>query len=127
MDCAGDERGGHRDGPAAGPAGGPSGGHLRRRRRHGRHPGTYTLHSTSLYRDLIRSTASGSAFRLPRTPKGPASCPIRPLPRTQVGSRPENANKRIVVVIPSFGERYLSTALFQNLWDESSKMVAVDV
>jgi cysteine synthase A len=46
---------------------------------------------------------------------------------TQVGSRPENANKRIVVVIPSFGERYLSTALFQNLWDESSKMVAVDV
>jgi cysteine synthase A len=45
----------------------------------------------------------------------------------QVGSRPENANKRIVVVIPSFGERYLSTALFQNLWDESSKMVAVDV
>lgn len=55
----------------------------------------------------------------------PCFCPCLPLP--QVGSRPENANKRIVVVIPSFGERYLSTALFQNLWDESSKMVAVDV
>jgi len=24
-----------------------------------------------------------------------------------------------VVIIPSFGERYLSTALFQNLWDEA--------
>eukprot|EP00613_Pedinella_sp_CCMP2098_P001383 CAMPEP_0171640948 /NCGR_PEP_ID=MMETSP0990-20121206/30861_1 /TAXON_ID=483369 /ORGANISM="non described non described, Strain CCMP2098" /LENGTH=357 /DNA_ID=CAMNT_0012215471 /DNA_START=31 /DNA_END=1104 /DNA_ORIENTATION=- len=42
----------------------------------------------------------------------------------QVGSRPEMEGKRIVVVIPSFGERYLSTALFQDLWDESTKMTA---
>jgi cysteine synthase A len=32
-----------------------------------------------------------------------------------VGARPENAGKRIVVIVPDFAERYLSTALFEGL------------
>ncbi|HET7679865.1 MAG TPA: cysteine synthase A [Xanthobacteraceae bacterium] len=33
----------------------------------------------------------------------------------QIGQRPEMAGKNIVVIIPSFAERYLSTALFEGL------------
>jgi len=42
----------------------------------------------------------------------------------ELGKRPANKGKRIVLIIPSFGERYLSTALFQNLWDEAQSMTA---
>lgn len=33
----------------------------------------------------------------------------------EIGSRPEAAGKSIVIIIPSFAERYLSTALFEGL------------
>ncbi len=33
----------------------------------------------------------------------------------ELGSRPEYAGKRIIVIIPSFAERYLTTALFDGL------------
>ena len=36
----------------------------------------------------------------------------------QIAARPEAEGKNIVVIVPSFGERYLSTALYEHLRDE---------
>ena len=50
------------------------------------------------------------------------SCGAAAVGAVQIASRPENAGKLIVVILPDTGERYLSTAAFQDIRDEVAAM-----
>ena len=62
------------------------------------------LARTSLNKGASRSTKTGSPFD-----------PVKYKRRTiKIGQRKEHLNQRLIVILPSFGERYLSTAMFES-------------
>lgn len=86
--------------------------------------------NTSIYDEIIRVKAE-DAFRTARELASKEgllvgiSSGAATWAALQVARRPENAGKLIVVIIPSFGERYLSTQLFADLAEEMLAAKAV--
>ena len=76
--------------------------------------------NTAIYDEVIRVT-NDDAFAIARrmaTEEGllvGISSGAATWAALELAKRPESAGKLIVVIIPSFGERYLSTALYQHL------------
>jgi cysteine synthase A len=75
---------------------------------------------TALIDEVVR-IGNDTAFRLARQVAALEGMPVgissgaALAAALEVGSRPEQAGKLIIVVLPSFAERYLSTALFEGL------------
>ena len=78
--------------------------------------------NTTIYDEIIRVDATNSFATARRMAREEGllvgiSSGAAVWAATELAQRPENAGKTIVVIIPSFGERYLSTQLFADLLD----------
>ncbi len=79
-----------------------------------------TILDTSLIDEVVR-IANETAFRTAREAARVEGLPVgissgaAIAAALELGARPEMAGKMIVVVLPSFAERYLSTALFEGM------------
>lgn len=78
--------------------------------------------NTQIYDEIIRVTDDNAMYTARRMAREEGllvgiSSGAATWAALQVAHRPENAGKLIVVIIPSFGERYLSSALYAHLAD----------
>jgi cysteine synthase A len=82
---------------------------------------------TDLIDEVVQVTADDSVVMARRLASeegvlGGISCGAAAHAAVEVAKRRENADKLVVVVLPDFGERYLSTILFESLRNEAQRL-----
>eukprot|EP01025_Chloroclados_australasicus_P027219 TRINITY_DN26_c0_g3_i3.p1 TRINITY_DN26_c0_g3~~TRINITY_DN26_c0_g3_i3.p1 ORF type:complete len:398 (-),score=52.22 TRINITY_DN26_c0_g3_i3:281-1474(-) len=84
--------------------------------------------NTSIYDETLQVNSADSIVMAKRLAKEEgifcgisSGCAIEAAIR--LGSRPENEGKLIVAVLPSFGERYLSSVMFTDIKEECERMM----